>query len=608
MRVRRALTAVGAVMVLALAGCGGLPETGPVVAGMRLDAPIPPLIGVQALGPAPNASQQDIVRGFIRAAEDADEGRPTARRFLTPSSDARWRWADEDIMILDSVDNLSIVTVGPNKLQVRARAVAKVSPQGRYTDLPTGSQVTTTFYLEKDDGGEWRIELPTEGFGLWLDSESFRRLYSPADVYYVTRSGRQLVPDERWFPNGSRRATALARAQLDPVPPYLGGAVMTGVPAGTTLAVNAVPVENGRAQVTLSETALDADPDERTAMWAQLAATLSAISSVDRVSIKAGDTDLELPDLGAAVSAEQLDYSRVSSRYSDSALLRRKDGLISRVDPRSVTDPETDPNRRKPAAQLKDTDPVLIPNVWVRLALSVDESEVAAVGDDLKELALWHGSKLTRVPWFGSRLTRPTYDAQGFLWIGGVAADGTGRLFSMYADPKRTDVVPQPVSAPWLKGRRVVALAVAADSARMLVVTTDLRGGDAQLGVAGIVRAPTGAPTSVNAPMRLAQPLTSIEDVGWLQEGEYAVLGRIAPTDPLRAWRGEIGAGLVRRGESKAEELSQQPLPKGRPVSLISNGSFRDLVLISNLGTVWRRVGITWQAIGAGTDLLVPGR
>ena len=68
------------------------------------------------------------------------------------------------------------------------------------------------------------------------------------------------MPDSRWFPIGSRLATTLARAQLSAVPAHLAGAVTSGVPTGTRLAVNAVPVDNGKALVNLSSEALSADP------------------------------------------------------------------------------------------------------------------------------------------------------------------------------------------------------------------------------------------------------------------------------------------------------------------------------------------------------------
>ena len=175
---------------------------------------------------------------------------------------------------------------------------------------------------------------PANGFGLWLDSDQFDRTFTSRMVYFVTPSGRDLVPDFRWFPNGPRLATTLARAQLGRVPDYLENAVVTGVPTNTRLAVNAVPVVGGRAQVSLSSEALSADPDDRTAMWAQLTATLSQVSSVSSVSLAVDDTPLELPSgVSSASSAAELGYDTVTNRTFDTALLRQGDEL-SRLDPR----------------------------------------------------------------------------------------------------------------------------------------------------------------------------------------------------------------------------------------------------------------------------------
>jgi hypothetical protein len=262
-------------------------------------------------------------------------------------------------------------------------------------------------------------------------------------------------------------ATTLARAQLDPPPPHLTGALTTGIPVGTTLAVNAVPVENGRAQVTLSEQALDADPQQRTTMWAQLAATLSQVSAVQSVSITAGGTDLELPTLGTAVSVfADLGYTQSTTPSFETALLRAPaDGRITRIDPRFIPDPSA--KNRRPDTKEREGDPVRIPPVWVRLSMSVDGAEVAAVGDDLGDLSRWRGTEFIPVGSFATRLTRPAYDAKGWLWVGGQDRDGNGRLYVLDSSDTTEGRQPEPVDAPWLAERRVVAIALAADAARV---------------------------------------------------------------------------------------------------------------------------------------------
>ncbi len=603
---RRALLGVAVAAVLSLSACGGLPETGPVTDGRRLGDNVGDPVRVFAQGPVDGSDQEAIVRGFIRAADDSDETRATGKSYLAPQSLDLWRPSSTDIVVYDSVADIEVKKVGEEAVDVTIDAIAKVTTDGRYEELPTGTEVKARLGLTKV-GGEWRVVLPSTGFGLWLDSNAFDRLYTNRVVFYVTPAGRRLVPDSRWFPSGSRMATTLSRAQLSAVPDYLKGALVTGVPGGTKLAVNAVPVENGVAQVNLSAQALDADPDDRIAMWAQLSATLGQVAGVSSVALSAEGAPLDLPGGGNAVSsASDLGYDIVVPRSFDTALLRQKDKL-SVIDPRYIPDDAPD---KRPPVSTQSAFTAAIPEGWTRLALSADGREVAAVGGDLKELSRWQATEAPiLVPDFATELTRPTYDPSGFLWVGGVDPAGNARIFVLDSDSADAGTVPAAIAAPWLGGRRVVSLTVAADGARLLIVTTDGSGKDAQLAVTGIVRAANGAPTALARPWVQAQPLTLIRDAVWLDSSSYAVLGRISDTEPVRAWLGTIGAGvdgIRRRGNADPKDSRLAAVPRG--TSLTTVGGPRGLIIITDEGSVLARAGATWRKIDEGTDLLVPGR
>ena len=396
-------------------------------------------------------------------------------------------------------------------------------------------------------GGEWRIELPTNGFGLWLDNDQFNRVYANRFIYYVTKTGSDLVPDSRWFPNGPRLATTLARAQLSPVPPYLAGAVTTGVPAGTRLAVNAVPVVNGKAQVNLSSQALSADPAGRAAMWAQLTKTLSQVASVGSVSLAVDNTPLELPGGVTSVGyAGELGYDVVQQATLDTALLRRAD-TIRRIDPRNVPDSKAS---RQPDLKPKDDDVARIPDTWRSLALSGDGKQVAAVSGDRNDLSIWRATEPTRpVAPFATSLIRPVYDSRGYLWIAGVDDSGADRVFVLDAVSSDPDSAPKPISTPWLKDRRVKTLSMSADGARMLVVTTDRGGLDEQVGLSGVVRATNGEPQSLTAPLRQAQALTrSRTSPGWTRRATRCSVRSAGATrcDPGSRPSGPASTGSAR--------------------------------------------------------------
>ncbi len=603
---RRTVLGAAAAAVLSLAACGGLPETGPVTDGRRLGDNVGDPVRVFAQGPVDGSSQEAIVRGFIRAGDDSDETRATGKSYLAPQSIDLWRPTSTDLVVYDSVADIEVKQVGEETVEVTTDAVARVTTDGRYEELPTGTAVKATFGLTKV-GGEWRIVLPSTGFGLWLDSNAFDRLFTNRVVFYVTPAGRRLVPDSRWFPSGSRMSTTLSRAQLSAVPDYLRGALATGVPTGTKLAVNAVPVENGVAQVNLSAQALEADPDDRTAMWAQLTATLGQVPGVAAVALSAEGAPLDLPGGGNAVAAaSDLGFDIVVPTSFDTALLRQKDKL-SVIDPRYI--PDDAPGKRPPTAT-QSPFTAAIPEGWTRLALSADSREVAAVGGDLKDLSRWRATQAPiLVPAFAEALTRPTYDAAGFLWVGGNDPAGNARVFVLDSDSADSSAVPAAISVPWLRGRRVVSLTVATDGARLLIVTTDTSGKDTQLAVAGIVRAANGAPTALAAPWVQAQPLTLIRDVVWLDSTSYAVLGRTSDTEPVRAWLGSIGAGvdgIRRRGNADPKDSRLAAVPRGTSITTV--GGPRGLIIITDEGSVLARAGATWRKIDEGTDLLVPGR
>jgi hypothetical protein len=604
---RRVVAAAALAMTLVLSACGGLPESGPVLEGRALGEAINEPVRVAATGPRDGASQEEIVRGFLRAGEDSDETRQTGKLFLAPQSVDLWRWSTQDVVVYDG--DLTVRKVDEETVQVSTMEVARLGPDGRYTELPSGTRATLTLGMRKV-GGEWRIDLPSDGFGLWLDSDQFDRTFTPRMVYFVTPSGRDLVPDYRWFPNGSRLATTLARAQLGRVPDYLQNSVGTGVPSNTRLAVNAVPVVAGRAQVSLSTEALSADPDDRTAMWAQLTATLSQVSSVSSVSLAVDDTPLELPSgVSSAGSAAELGYDTVPNRTFDTVLLRQGDAL-SRLDPRFL--PDTSVGARRADTKPQDGDIARLPDTWTRLALSADGKQIAAVSTGRQLLSLWRANAPPVVlPFFATSLTRPTYDEEGYLWVGGADPSGQDQVYVL--DPRSTTqgVTPIAVKAPWLKGRRVVSLAVAGDGVRLLVITTNEQGTDAQLGVSGIQRLPNGQPASLAAPLRQAQPLSALTDVVWLDttRSTYAVLGRLSAAEPVRPWVGTVGMGLDgmrSHGRSTAESGRTAPVPGA--VAITTVGGPRGIVITTADGWAWARAGSAWRQVVRATDALVPAR
>lgn len=605
---RRLRMVVAAVVVAGtMAACGGLPHTSPVSEGRRLDEPIREAIRAAPLAPVAGATPEQIAEGFIRAGEDDDETHATAKVYLAHSSVDLWRWSTEETVIYNRASDLRIRRTAEDSIMVSVTPVGVLSTNGRYRDVPPGTVVSATFGLTQV-AGEWRLELPREGFGLWLEGSAFDRLYVAAAVHYVTPGGRELVPDTRWFLSSSGLTTSLARAQLEQVPSYLAGAVTTGIPPATRLAVSSVPVASGHAQVDLNTAARGASAEERRAMWAQLSATLSQ-ASVTSISISVEGTDLELPGLGTTLSGPQdVGYGFSTVPAADSALVR--DGQqLKRIDPSYIPD-DVKARGRRAISPLAD-DPRQIPEAWVRLTMSRDGSQVAAVGGDLRELSIWPANdNLVPVEPFGTDLTRPAYDRSQRLWVAGRDVGGEARIWTLATSSLVPPPKPEVVAVPWLKGRDVVALTVSADGTRVLLVTRDRKGGPDQLLVAGVRRAADGKPTALAEPLRQGQSLARIRDVVWLGADSFAVLGRLAERDAFRAWTGHIGAGLdglrVRLGQPDPTRERLEPQPRARTIT--TAGGSRGLILLTDDGRILAKAGLNWRELSEGTDLLVPGR
>ena len=88
---RPALLGLILLVILAMAGCSGLPTTSDVRAGRAIDNHAAPTVGnIEYPGPAAGASQKDIVGGFLDATAGTNQNYERAREYLTRSADRSW--------------------------------------------------------------------------------------------------------------------------------------------------------------------------------------------------------------------------------------------------------------------------------------------------------------------------------------------------------------------------------------------------------------------------------------------------------------------------------------------------------------------------------------
>jgi hypothetical protein len=566
--------------------------------GRPVDEPQVEPIRIVPQAPVAGSTKEQIAVGFIRAGagfQEKTDGPNVAQDYLVPESAVQWRPTSSVTVIGADLTATELATGG---VTIRSTAIATVSSEGRYVEHAPGSAVTATLGMSKV-GGQWRASLP-EDFGLWLTATDFERLFQPVRIVYGAKERSSLVADVRWFPKGSGLATSIARAEIAPVPDYLKGAVETGFPAGASLAVDAVTVQQGVATVQVTDSALSASESERRLMYAQLVASLLQAQRVSAVTVTVARTPLELADHDVPVaSIETLGFSPPQNRPITVAYVRTG-ATLERVDALALGD--TGPTREPTASP---TEPQIalpeVPAGWIALAMAPDGSEIAAVGGDRREMRRWRGQQPISVTLDATGLTRPSYDDRGYLWVGGYTRRGAG---VWVVDRAVDGSAPSVVSAPWLVGRRVVSLRVSPDGSRVAVVSQTLGGTGDRLDISGIVRNAAGVPTALDSPLRQADPLVLVRDVTWLDADTVAVLGRIGSRDPIRAYVAPIGQGVGLRDLATAPLVS--PVPEGRSVTTV--GGARRLVVTSDDGVVHVRSGSVWVALAKGSEVVVPGQ
>ncbi len=579
----------------ALSGCSGLPTGGPVREGRSVDERVTRAARIDPMPPPVGASPEQIVQGFLSAGaafqEPGDDGEIVAKSYLAPDSVERW-------------DPTSVVTVyrdlaigAPTATSIRAvnSPVATVDGTGHYRELDPDTRSEVEFGLVQIEG-EWRLELPASGFGIWLNTIDFDRIYRPYQISYPVIGTRRLLSDVRWFPYGPRLITTLARAQVAPVPDYLEGVVESGFPEGTRLVVEAVAVDdNGLATVPLSASASRADVSRRKAIWAQLVSTLLAVPEVTSVTVEVQGTGLlSVPDLPETLgSLADTGYALEPSAPPRDGLLRTGERL-QRIDLASLGDMSVPEPTLATTAGLPT-----IPLSYTGLAAGPDGTDLAARSQDRSTILRWRGQTSKPVAGLGSGLTRPAYDADGRLWVGGVQND-QGRIWVASPDEGSQG---ERIQVDWLQDRVPVSVSVSRDVTRVVIASRSTDGDNSRVDIAGIVRDPAGRPERLTMPMLVDAPLVGVVDAAWMDDLTVAVLGRISTDEEPRVYVAELGKGIGLRQRPDDTPSSFIPIAPASRAVVPTTGP-RGLVVLAKQGMLVR-VGNGWRGFGDATELAV---
>lgn len=538
------LAAVFAVLMLAMAGCSGIPSDGDVSAGQAVEPDDNPPPVFLPSGPQKGASRESILRGFIDAASSPENKYQIAREYLTVDYSDTW---DPDAGVtIDEGSARPITALDSQTLQLSVNPVAEVDATGVYVDVDSGSPVPLAYRFAKVDG-QWRIsEAPN---GIVIDRSTFSLVFSPQALYFFDPSFTYLVPDLRWYPRGPSAPTRIVKDVLAGPSPWLAGAVVTAFPDGTNLTANAVQVVARDAKVDLDSEALTADRVTLQRVEAQLVNSLPAGLTVT-ITINQNAQDIDGLGQAAPIVNPRVDARPLILRKGVFGFLAATGETITPI-----------PGLSESVAALRPTAVTLSPGQTIAAVRAAGGVYGVAVGDAPKLLDP------------RQNLVAPSVDTFGYVWS--VPVQRPGELFAY--NPSG-DAIAVPTS--WPEASSVQSLRVSRDGTRLVAILGT--GSETRIVVAAIKR-DKAVPVGLGNPIELS-PVGGVPiDVTWVDDLTIASLST-QPGGELQVVAQQVGGSVTPLTSSPEES-----------VSITGGNTLRELRALSANGLLQVQRGVGWQ-------------
>lgn len=502
-RLRPLLGAVA--LVLLTSGCVGLPLTGPVHTDplreqLADDTPVDFTPG----GPEPGAAPVEVVRGFLDAMRATPLNTSVARQFLTSESSTSWL-PEQGTVVYDAA---TLTLRSGSDVQLALTDTVRLDGRGAW--LGRAGDKTYDFDVERE-GGQWRIDAPPNR--LVIPVAHFETRFQQYYLYFFDKSSEVLIPEPVYVPTGAQATTFLVDGLLAGPGDELLGVERSYLPARTRLDDIAVVVNDGVADVPLTDEVLDLEPDELTKAFAQLSWTLRQVTGVQRMRVSIDGSPLDLPGHGTEVQVSAWGEYDPALSWASSSLFGLRDG-------RAVT--LIGGEERRVSGVFGSTDLGLR-----RIGVDLAGEEIAGTTDDGRVLVAPRSrlpgstpdaDDATVVLEDGTDVLAPVWDLHGVLWLLDRTAEGA-RITLV------RDGVPRELDVEGVTGERIRSFILSRDGSRLVAVVS--RDGRQELVQARVDRDDAGRVRGTTPAVPLRVPDVDddrIRDVAWRTPGTVAVL------------------------------------------------------------------------------------
>ncbi len=487
---------VAAAVTTVLAGCAGIPSSGPVERVADDGGLDQSTVRYAPVGPPRGASPQQIVRGYLDAMLAYPVSTGTAALYLTPDAAKEWR-SSEGVTVysrprvtLPEGDEGS----GPNAVSVELRTdeVARLDRQGHFTR--SANDPMRTYRLERIDG-QLRIANPQSG--VMVTRTYYDDYFRPFSLYFFDASGERLVPDLVHLAVGEQLPTGLVSA-LARGPGRTPGTFRTYVPGAGSLRPSVTVGDEGVADVEFSASLAKLSAAARDRLAAQIVWTLRSVPGLSGLRISGGDT---------AILSSRGDRVHPVDSWGGFGPPAAKNHTYALVDDKLV---EIDDATVKP-----------VPGAWGRdaggaVGAAVSDDSVAAVlaGRDQVRVTDRAGRNAFEIN--GTGFVAPWWDFDDRLWL--IDRPGGSSRVRVVEDRRIRGL-----SIGGLRRLTVRSFALSPDGARYAVAAGD--GSGPALYVGPVRRDRDDRLTSLGTPRRLSIGVADPHSVDWVSTTRLGFLG-----------------------------------------------------------------------------------